>query len=151
MFMKEQTMTHKDAGRYAAKWDSGTVIDERVAEAIRDKTVQGEIACAQAEMISAKLWVNLNEVGVAIDLMEIRIMSCQLGLFGYPKEKFPRGRTVEPAKEVAPDIEAAIRGRLVEGRLPCKSAWEIAAERGMSKIAVSAACENLEIRIKPCQ
>jgi len=151
MFRKEQAMTHKDAGGYAAKHASGTVVEEKLAAAIRDNSVQGKIACAQAEMISAKLGVKLIEVGVAVDLLEVRIKNCQLGLFGFPKEKFPGGKTVAPAKVVAPDIEAAIRARLVEEKLSCKSAWEIAAEKGMSKMAVSEACENLKIRIKPCQ
>jgi len=144
-------MTHKDAGGYAAKHAAGTVVEEKLAEAIRDKVVQGKISCAQAEKISARLGVNLNEVGAAVDLLEIRINGCQLGLFGYPKEKFPGGKTVEAAQEVAPDVEAAIRGRLVEGSLSCKAAWDIAAEKGMAKLAVASACENLKIRIRPCQ
>jgi hypothetical protein len=93
----------------------------------------------------------LSEVGVAVDFLETRITKCQLGLFGYPRERFPEGRAVEAAEEASPDIEAAIRGCLVEGRLPCKSAWEIAAERGIPKMAVAAACEKLKIRVKPCQ
>jgi len=149
--MKESVMTHADAGGYAAKHPSGMVVEEKLAKAVRDEAVQGKIACAQAERISANLGISLKEVGVAADLLEIRIKNCQLGLFGYPKDKFPGGKTVEPAKEVMPDMEAAIRARLVEGKLSCKAAWDIAAERTLSKMAVSAACENLKIRIKPCQ
>jgi hypothetical protein len=144
-------MTHEDAGKYAAKRAPGTVVDETLAVAVRDKTIREEIACAQAEEISAKLGLTLGEVGAAADLLETRITKCQLGLFGYPKEKFPEGRAVGAAEEVSPDIEAAIRGRLVGGRLPCKSAWDIAAERGLPRMAVSAACEKLKIRVKPCQ
>jgi hypothetical protein len=144
-------MAHEDAGHYAAKRDAKTAVDGRLAEAIRAETGQGEIGCAQAELISGQLGIDLGEVGAAIDRLEIRIKNCQLGLFGYPKDKFPAGRAVSPAPEVAPALEAAIRSRLVEGRLPCGSAWEIAAGQGLPKMAVAAACENLKIRVKPCQ
>jgi hypothetical protein len=126
-------------------------MDERLARAVRDKTANGEIACAQAEWISKKLGATIEEVGAVLDLLEIRIKRCQLGLFGYPEERFPEGRVIKAAESVAPDLEAAIRENLVAGRLPCKAAWKIAAERKMSKMAVSSACETLKIKIKPCQ
>jgi hypothetical protein len=144
-------MTHEDAGNYAAKRPLNMVIDERLAKAVRDKTVNGEIACAQAELISKKLGVTVEEVGAVIDLLEIRIKRCQIGLFGYPKERFPEGRAVKAAESVAPGMEASIRGNLVAGRLPCKAVWKIAAEYRMPKMAVSSACEALKIKIKPCQ
>ena len=78
--------------------------------------------------------------------MELRIGRCQLGLFGYPE-----GKAVYPAAAVAPDLDAAIRGRLADGRLHCKAAWEIAAERKLARMEVSYACETLKIRIKHCQ
>lgn len=139
-------MTHSDAGRYSAKHVPGGIPDERIADAIREKTEGGEIACAEAERMGAALNVPLAEIGRTLDLLELRISRCQLGLFGYPE-----GKAVHPAAAVAPDFEAAIRGRLAEGRLPCKAAWEIAAERRISRMEVSSACETLKIRIKPCQ
>ena len=144
-------MTHDDAGNYAAKHPPNMVMDERLAKAIRDKTVNGEIACAQAESISRKFGVTIGEVGAVIDLLEIRIKRCQIGLFGYPKERFPEGRVVKAAESVTPELEASIRSNLVAGRIPCKAAWEIAAEYRIPKMAVSSACEALKIKVKPCQ
>jgi hypothetical protein len=139
-------MTHSDEGRYAAKHAPGGTPDERIARAIREKVKEGELACAEAEGIGVALNVSLAEIGRTLDLLELRIDRCQLGLFGYPE-----GKAIRPAAAVDPDFEAAIRGRLADGRLPCKAAWEIAAERKVARMEVSFACEALKIRIRPCQ
>jgi hypothetical protein len=139
-------MAHSDAGRYATKHEPGVRPDEGIAGAVREKAAAGELACAEAERIGATLGVSLAEIGRTLDLLELRIGRCQLGLFGYPE-----GKAVRPAAAVATDFEAAIRGSLAGGRLPCKTAWEIAAERKIPRMEVSAACEALKIRIKPCR
>jgi len=139
-------MTHTDAGRYSAKHAPGVSPDEKIAVAIRQKAAEGELACAEAERIGAALGVSLAEVGRTLDLLELRIGHCQLGLFGYPG-----GKSLQPAAVLASELEAAIRGHLSDGRLPCKTAWEIAAERKVTRMKISSACETLKIRIKPCQ
>jgi len=138
-------MTHADTGRYSAKHAPGESPDKKIAGAVRQKAVEGELACAEAEQIGAALGVPLAEIGRTLDLLELRINRCQLGLFGYPG-----GKDLHPAA-VDPELEAAIRGRLAGGRLPCKAAWEIAAERKVARMKVSSACETLKIKIKPCQ
>jgi hypothetical protein len=139
-------MSHKNAGRYAAKHEPGVSPDERIAGAVREKATVGAVDCAEAERIGITLGVSLAEIGRTLDLLELRIGRCQLGLFGYPE-----GKTVHPAAAVDPDFEAAIRGSLADGKLPCKGAWKIAAERKLARMAVSSACEALKIRIRPCQ
>jgi hypothetical protein len=139
-------MAHKDAGRYADKHGPGVSPDERIAGAVREKAGAGELACAEAERIGAALGVSLAEIGRTCDLLEVRIGRCQLGLFGYAA-----GKTVLPAAAVAPGLEEAIRARLAGGKLPCKAAWETAAEWKVPRMGVSEACEALKIRIKPCQ
>ena len=138
-------MTHADAGRYAAKHTSGASPDKKIAAAVRQKAEDGKVACAEAESIGAALGVPLAEVGKTLDLLEIRIDRCQLGLFGYPE-----GKALHPAT-VDPGLESSIHDRLEAGRLPCRAAWEIAAERKIARMEVSNTCEKLKIRIKPCQ
>ncbi|MCX5838548.1 MAG: hypothetical protein NTW71_08530 [Deltaproteobacteria bacterium] len=139
-------MTHSDAGRYSAKHAPGGSPDERIAGAVREKATGGELDCAEAERIAAALGIRLAEIGRTLDLLELRIGRCQLGLFGYPE-----GKAVHPAAAVASGLDADIRGRLADGRLPCKAAWEIASKRKVARMEVSSACESLKIRIKPCQ
>jgi hypothetical protein len=87
------------------------------------------------------------KVGETLDLLEIRLKRCQLGLFGFAGKKL----IVEPAAEVSPELEKAIRGSLADRRLSCLSAWKIADEMGIARMDVTSACEALKIKIKPCQ
>jgi hypothetical protein len=48
-------------------------------------------------------------------------------------------------------MATAIREKLKNGKLACHRAWEIAAAFQVPKMAVSAACEAMQIKIKPCQ
>ena len=141
-------MTHSNAGNYAAKHGPDGRPDEKIAAAVRGKVQQGQLGCAEAEAIGAGLGVRLAEVGRTLDLLEVRIGRCQLGLFGYD---VPGGRVVQPMKTVGPELEAKIRGGLADGKLPCRTAWEIAAGLHLPRMEVSSACESLNIRIKPCQ
>ncbi len=140
-------MTHSDRGHYAAKHAPNGSLDEKIAGAVREKAAGGELPCVEAERIGAALGVTLAEVGRTLDLLELRIGRCQIGLFGYG----PGRKAIEPAASVAPDLDEAIRGGLAGGRLPCKAAWEIAAKLQITRMEVSAACETQKIRIKPCQ
>ena len=87
------------------------------------------------------------EIGQALDLLEIPISKCQLGLFGYS----PVSRIIKPAESVAEDLEAAIRAAMSDDRLPCAAAFQIAAGFKLAKIRVSSACEKLKIKISACQ
>jgi hypothetical protein len=68
-------------------------------------------------------------------------------LFGYQPEK----KIVKPAASLEPELEKTILGGLVNERLPCRTAWEIAEQQGIQKMRVSAACDAMGIKIKPCQ
>lgn len=139
-------MAHKDAVNYSAK-HADSRLNKEIAQAVESKTVGGEITCAEASHIAGELHVPMGDVGVAIDLLEIRITKCQLGLFGYGDKK----TRIEPAKTVSSELEKAVRDVLMNGRLPCAASWEIAEKYGMPKMTVSSACEALKIKVKPCQ
>lgn len=140
-------MTHKDSGNYKAKHSHDLKVDEKIARAVEKKTIEGKITCANAEKIAGEELVTMQEVGVTLDLMGIQISKCQLGLFGYGPEKM----AVKPAKTVTGDLERAINGALINNRLPCVAAWNIAERLGISRMEVSSACETLKIKVKPCQ
>jgi hypothetical protein len=142
-------MTQEDKGHYAAKHQNAK-LDERLAAAVRLKTIEGKLNCSAAERLAAELEVPMAEIGLTADLLEINIIGCQLGLFGHTLEE----KCVKPAEEVSPMLETVIRSRLAggpEGPMPCAAAWDIAALRGMPRLEVSSACEKLGIKIKPCQ
>lgn len=140
-------MTRKDAGSFAAKRAGGEKADPRIAEAVKAKTVDNEFSCRDAEKLAADLHVTMGQVGNTLDLQEIRISQCQLGLFGYA----PESRIVKAAASVSEDMEQSIRDALANGRLPCLAAWTIAERFGLPRMKVAEACEALKIKIKPCQ
>ncbi|MGD1987495.1 MAG: hypothetical protein PVF30_13460, partial [Desulfobacterales bacterium] len=85
--------------------------------------------------------------GKTADLLEMTLAKCQLGLFGYkPNKKIVKAKAPENS-----DLEKAIRDALIDGKLPCRKAWDIARRQDLSKMAISAVCEHLKIKIKPCQ
>ena len=140
-------MDQKSDKTFAAKHPSGTQIDPRIQAEIDQKATSGKIPCAVAFDIASRLSVQPEDVGKTIDLLNIRINKCQLGLFGYEPDK----KIVNPSGTVEPQLENAIRDALVDNRLACRQAWEIASQLGLRKLVVSSACEALGIKIKPCQ
>jgi hypothetical protein len=144
---KEDSMTHEDAGHYAKKHPDGTVVRDDVVAAVKEKLLAGKMTCTDAHAIAAGLQVSPREVGVAIDLLEGKLEQCQLGLFGYGTRK----KIVAPMSEVRPELEKAIRDAVVDGRLSCAACWQVAAQFGLPKMKLSAACERLGIKISSCQ
>jgi hypothetical protein len=140
-------MTHQDRGHYGKKHPPDRKADPEISEAIKQRALKGGIPCAVAFNIAADLRTAPAEVGFTADLLEIPIVKCQLGLFGYGPEK----KIVRPAETVSPALKSFIQDSLVDERLTCAGAWEIAEKSGIGKMAVSSACEALKIKIFSCQ
>lgn len=138
-------MGHEDAGNYAGK-RQGSELNERIAANIRDRIRDNGITCAEAHDIAMKLKVDPAEVGAAIDLLEVRINKCQLGLFQHEK-----GDTAGMTDKISPELESAIKSSLVSGRLKCADAWDISKRLGLSKRAIGMACETMKIKISVCR
>jgi hypothetical protein len=122
-------------------------VNEEVAAAVKARVKDGELPCAVAFSIADEMKVAPAEVGFTLDMLAIRLVKCQLGLYGYK----PNKRIVKPAERVSPDLEKAIRDALVNGRLPCLHAWQITERFGLRKMEVSSACETLGVKISACQ
>jgi hypothetical protein len=140
-------MTHEDKGHFSKKHPPDRKVNEQVVAAVKSKVKDGAMACAVAFEVAESLGVPPEEVGFTLDSLEVNVVKCQLGLFGYS----PAKRIVKPAERVPPDLEKAIREALVKDRLPCASAWALAEKRRLKKMEISSACETLGIKIRPCQ
>jgi len=143
-------MAHQDAGKYALKHPPGARPNEQIAEAIREKSPGDDLACAVAEKISKELKVDLSEVGVAADLLEMKIKKCQLGLFGWGK-KPNHGKDIRAADSVSAEMKSALEKAAENGAVTCAAAWAIADRLGTERKAVSAACDALRLKIRACQ
>ena len=126
-------------------------MNDRLNAAIQNALIDGQLRCASAFRIASDLDIPPLEVGLAADELGIPLSHCQLGLFGYGSKAEGKHKIVEPAEDVPPDLEASLRGA-VEGKgITCKRLWEIAAQRGEPKMAMSSACEALGIKVSLCQ
>ncbi len=139
-------MSRKDKGHFGAKHE-GVPLDEAIAAELRGKVRSGGLSCAEAEGIAKSRKVAMKDVGIAMDLLEIRIDGCQLGLFGYESGK----KAVKPLASVPEPLRISIEKALSGGRLPCVDAWRIAGEQGLPRKDVASACEKLGIKICACQ
>jgi hypothetical protein len=140
-------MKRQNGQKFANKHDSDAKIDERIKNALEQQTKNNEVPCAVAFKIAETLQVSPSDVGKTADLLEMTLVKCQLGLFGYR----PNKKIVKPKAPENSDLEKAIRDALIDGKLPCRKAWDIARRQDLSKMAISAVCEHLKIKIKPCQ
>lgn len=140
-------MTHEYAGHYSAKHPAGTTCDPVVTAAVKERAESGRISCAAAHEVAAELGVQPAEVGTAVDLLEYRLIECQLGLFGSSFEL----EVPESAAELPQDLREQISGAASGGRIGCAACWKIADDLGLERRAAAAACEVLGIKIKPCQ
>jgi hypothetical protein len=140
-------MTREQGPKFSEKHAADTQMDPAVKQKVEDKIKNNEISCAVAFQIAEELKAAPAEVGKGIDLLDIRLVKCQLGLFGYR----PGKKAIKPKSPQSRDLEEAIHLALVEKKLSCRAAWDIAHRFNVPKMAVSAACEALNIKIKPCQ
>ena len=140
-------MTRQKGQKFADKHAPNTQLNERIRDFINRHTENNELPCALAFKIADELNVSAAEVGITADMLEMMLVKCQLGLFGYSPSK----KVVKPNAPENQSLELAIRDSLVEGDLSCEKAWEIARRFDVPKMTVSAACEQLKIKIKPCQ
>ncbi|MFP4532682.1 MAG: hypothetical protein ACLFNS_08360 [Desulfobacterales bacterium] len=126
--------------------DAG-VLAEKVRRALEAAASDGDLSCAAAFEVAGSLKISPAAVGEYADEFGFHLTKCQLGLFGY----LPHKKIAEPLASVDSELAEAIREGLVNDRLPCKTAWEIAERFDVPRMTVSAACETLGIKIKPCQ
>ena len=125
----------------------GKYDDVKIRKIVIKHSSKGELACKRAFDAAEALGVEPGVIGQYADAMGLKLVACQLGLFGYRPEK----KIVKAAGKVDPALADVIRENIVNDRLPCRAAFNIAGEMGLSKMDVSSACEALGIRVNPCQ
>ena len=114
---------------------------------IMNRVTDNELSCVAAFEIAGKLHIRESDIGAAADRLDLKLVNCQLGLFGYKPDK----KIVKAQETVSAELKAAISNSLEDGRLSCVKAWAIAAKLKIQKLSVSCACETLKIKINDCQ
>ena len=139
-------MAREDKGHFAQKHPAAQ-LNEKIAQAIRAEVLEGGLSCAVAFKIAGELSVMPGDVGQSADLIEVPIVKCQLGLFGYENPK----RVIKPTGSVEPELEKAIREGLINGRISCAHIFSLASSLKLPKMVIASACETLRIKISSCQ
>ena len=116
---------------------------------IERRSLDGGLPCAAAFAIAVDLGVPLDEVVDRINGAGVRIVHCQLGLFGY--HAFGDKRFVGSLARVPDRLADVLHAGRVYEALPCVTAWEIAEREGLPRPVVGSAADALGIRIAPCQ
>ena len=114
---------------------------------IMSRVTDNELSCVAAFEIAGKLYIPESDIGAAADRLRLKLVNCQLGLFGYKPDK----KIVTDQETISAELKAAINNSLEDGRLSCIKAWEIAVKLNIQRFSVSCACETLKIKIKECQ
>lgn len=123
------------------------VKESEIESEIISRVTDNELSCTNAFEIAWRLQIPACDIGAFANRLNLKLVRCQLGLFGYKPDK----KIVTAKDFVSKDLESAIRNYLDDGKLSCVKAWEIAGALNISRFSVSCACEALGIKIKECQ
>ena len=140
-------MTHEDSGHYARKHPPDRKPDPKLVDVLKKRSHEGKISCAAASEVAKEMGMSPGEVGFTADFLELAIVKCQLGLYGYQ----PLKKILKPAETVPVGLEEAIQKASENNRISCKDIWAIAEKANVKKMVVSSACEALKIKIFSCQ
>ncbi len=139
-------MTHEDAGHYAKK-HKGQEIDEKIAKMLKEKSKNGSITCASVHGVAKELGILPSEAGIQVDLLELRLTKCSLGLFGYD----PEWNILQKDLPISEELDNAINNASENKRITCAACWKIAEDLKIKKTDVASACEKKGLKIKQCQ
>jgi hypothetical protein len=126
--------------------------DQRIAEQLRASLEEdGRATCATMHRIAAKFAVEPSVVGDTATDLQIQASECQLGLFGHGPKGQGKGRIIQAPVEVSEELADRMRGAVVNNRLSCEAAWELAGEFKLARLDLGNAAETLGLSISPCQ
>ena len=123
--------------------------DELLEEMTRH-LVDQQLPCTAAHTIAHFLGLSSRSVGLRATEDGIRISQCQLGLFGYGPKSEGKSKLVRTVNKVPAPLQEVL-GDCPKGEVSCARCWEIAAEMGVERLAVSEAAESLGLRLVSCQ
>ncbi|MCK5098905.1 MAG: hypothetical protein KAR45_12435 [Desulfobacteraceae bacterium] len=139
-------MTHEDAGHYAKKHQD-VEIDKDIEEKLKKDSEKGNISCPVVHSIAHTLSTTPDKIGIQADLLEMRILHCQIGLFGWD----PLGKLIDKNVDISEALEQELKNTVDNNRITCLGCWDIAKKLKIKKLDVASACEKKGIKIKKCQ
>lgn len=126
-------------------------MDQQIDQAILDRLRDGKLPCNQAFAVARRLDVEPLSVGLAANDANIRISSCQLGLFGYGPKAEGKHKIVHAMEEVPERLAARIRAEADGEAITCEAVWRVADGLGFKRIEASSAVEAMGLKVSRCQ
>lgn len=140
-------MPAKKRSLYSEKHRPNSHPDPRIEKEIKERCEKQEISCFRAFKIAERLNVKPVEVGRTADLMNMKVVKCQLGLFGYK----PNNKIVRAEETSNRALQDAVNEYSENNCLTCEKAWQIADQLNISKLTVSNVSQANGIKIRNCQ
>lgn len=132
---------------YSQKHDPNLRPDSRIEKEMKKRDASREIPCALAFEIAEGLGVEPEDIGRTADVLDIPLVKCQLGLFGYQ----PDNKIIRAEDTTNREIKNAVIESSHNHRLSCEKAWQIADRFNISKRTVGNLCQANRIKIKDCR
>lgn len=139
---------HQDEGHYAGKHPEGTMLNAAAAAELKKRAKNGRISCKAAHEAAVGAKVSPHVIGQTLDLLELRINGCQLGLFGHNTD---RGKADLRLPENTEMLKKDILKRCVDNGISCYDLWQAADATGSLRRTAAAVCEDSGIKIHSCQ
>jgi len=125
---------------------------DEVIRAIEREAVAGELACADAHAIAARMGLSPLELGRLVTReTPTRFNRCQLGLFGYGPKAEGKSKIVLKAARIPEDIEQAIWTKVVNGCIACQDVWAIAEQFKYPRLGIANIIQAMDLKVRPCQ
>ncbi len=120
-----------------------TTFEEKVTSSL----VNGQLPCPIAFKIARESEASLQEIGETAENLRIKIIDCQLGCFQVAKATHQDLDGIDIKKMLAEEIEAS----LVNGKLPCAVALEVARKLKVTPQEVGDTATKQKTKISQCQ
>ena len=126
---------------------------DTVSREIRSRLgARGELSCVAAHDVASALAVDPASIGTQVDEDEIRIVRCQLGLFGYAPEKgMPGYKQLKKLDNLPEPAATEVQNAAVGGQISCSDLWSIGREQGLNRLDMGNLVETLGFKVSSCQ
>ena len=120
-----------------------SVLDEKIIFSL----VNGYLPCSVAFKIAGEVKVSRRQVGDVANRLKVRVSDCQLGCFDISKATHKELADKKISKSIIGKVEASV----VDGCIPCPTAFKIADNLHIVPREVGDAATQQNIKIKYCQ
>jgi hypothetical protein len=122
--------------------------DETLCTLLTKRLPDGEMPCATGFALARELGITTQELGHYADHLNLRLVKCQIGLFGQGKGGKKLIQTLDRVDEA---LREAIVAAGNDSVMTCEQVFDIARTHKCSQVAVGSACETLGIKIRQCR